>query len=39
MESAGWKYTVESIVYGIWYIKGIWKLQYELDDSRINWFT
>ena len=34
------KYSVEVDIgkYSIWYMKGIWKLQNELADSRINWF-
>ena len=28
---------VHSGKWSIWYMKGIWKLQYELADSRINW--
>ena len=32
-----YKVEVHSGKYSIWYIKGIWKLQIELADSRINW--
>ena len=36
MDSTVKKYTVEKID-SSWYMKRIWKLQYDFADARINW--